>query len=261
MLTPPKPHFPLPFTADPATADDKNNNTFFYAPCEEHIITVKFMQHVCRRLRFPIRTLSTACLYYHTFWAKRAGDSTNPSDIALTAILLASKTQETYKRIREILQAALIESEPEFAGQAVEIREETRAAVVKLEESLLECIDYKFGERMCLFRQLVVIGSVQLRNGRETMRRAWEVMVMLHGHPIVLACPGAYLVLACIMHTRASMNKDTHKELKYIESMRMNRRIVDRLVSHISAALAKAEASKLDNNNKQQPDRMPRSHA
>lgn len=221
MLVPPSPAFAV------VELDTK------VLPNEEHVNTVQFLQRVCRRLRFPIRTLSTACSFYHLYYQHNNNNSNNganPSDIALTAILLAAKTEETYKRIREILQAALVVSNPEFEGKQVDIHEETREAVVKLEETLLECIGFKFNTRLCLFKQLVLIGSVKLRNGRETMRKAWESLVYLHCYPVVISFPGAYLAIACILHARVSMKKDTKKEYDYVEETGMEKHIVESII-------------------------------
>ena len=228
MLVPPSPSFALLNTKE--------------SPNEEHVSTVQFLQQVCRRLRFPIRTLSTACSFYHLYYNhhKHADiNGANPSDIALTAILLAAKTEETYKRIREILQAALVVSNPEFEGKPVDIHEETRVAVVKLEETLLECIEFKFNTRLCLFKQLVLIGSVKLRNGRETMRKAWASLVTLHCYPVIICYPGAYLAIACILYARTCMKKDIKKELEYMEEMAMDKQIVETIISIISLYVTK----------------------
>lgn len=42
-------------------------------------------------------------------------------DIALTALLVASKAEETFKKIRAILSAAFIELNPSFAGSDVDV--------------------------------------------------------------------------------------------------------------------------------------------
>ena len=45
-----------------------------------------------------------------------------PLDIALTAVLVACKAEETYKKIRQILAAAFVILHPEFRGSEIDIK-------------------------------------------------------------------------------------------------------------------------------------------
>lgn len=60
-----------------------------------------------------------------------AGAPLTRQDIALTAILVASKAEETYKKIRQILAAAFLVLNPSFAGTDLDVKVSC-AALVRL---------------------------------------------------------------------------------------------------------------------------------
>ena len=74
----------------------------------------------------PLRTVATAQTYFHVFFHEQTHlegreQRYPPMDIALTALLVASKAEETFKKIRAILSAAFIELNPSFAGSDVDV--------------------------------------------------------------------------------------------------------------------------------------------
>lgn len=70
----------------------------------------------------PLRTIATSQLYFHLFFTRHSMKSVPPLDIALTSVLVASKAEETYKKIRQILAAAFLILNPEFKGSEVDIK-------------------------------------------------------------------------------------------------------------------------------------------
>lgn len=49
----------------------------------------------------------TAQFYFHVFFMRHSMDDYPAMDVALTALLVACKAEETYKRIHAILEAAM----------------------------------------------------------------------------------------------------------------------------------------------------------
>lgn len=62
---------------------------------------------------------------------------------------MASKAEETYKKIRQILAAAFLVLNPEFTGSDLDVKivEDHRIRVTQYEHTLLEVIDYNFAVR------------------------------------------------------------------------------------------------------------------
>lgn len=227
MMVPPKVEFVTPpLKSSSAAFSHKHHHT-----------GALFIRQVCHKLHFPIRTITTAQQYFHLFYSSHSlNDYPTPTDIALTSVLLACKTQETYKRIKDILSAAFLVANPDFSpDRPVEVGEEVRQSVVQYEEIMLNCIDFKFHHRLCPFKILVGVGGGVLRNDLNTMKLAWGLLQTLHLSPMILSYPGVYLAMACIIKARCSKSKDTKREYDYLNKMNMSRDIVDSIIKdHLS---------------------------
>lgn len=106
-----------------------------YRVAWEEIKLVKGAMEITNQFYSPLRTVATAQAYFHVFFyeqQQRQGDAGfgggeskrcqyPPMDIALTALLVASKAEETYKKIRAILSAAFLELNPSFSGTDVDV--------------------------------------------------------------------------------------------------------------------------------------------
>lgn len=89
-------------------------------------------------------------------------------------MLVASKAEETYKKIRQILAAAFKILNPDFAGtdDEVKIVEQHRRRVIQYEQQMLEAIQFNF--------LAPHIGCVLVQIGKtlgvdvDVMRAAWK---------------------------------------------------------------------------------------
>lgn len=70
----------------------------------------------------PLRTIATGQLYFHLFFARHSMAKYPPLDIALTAVIVASKAEETFKKIRQILTAAFLILNPQFKGTEIDVK-------------------------------------------------------------------------------------------------------------------------------------------
>lgn len=205
----------------------------------------QFIEQVCRKLRFPIRTTATAQAFYHRYCAHEHGDTVDgdgeeeeedgtPTDIALTAILVAAKAEETYRRIRDILTAAFLLDHPEWPeGQPVEISEEARRGVVRYEEAMLQAINYQFA-RVSPYNVLVGMARGELGNrDARVLRHAWSTMQSLHLTPAILVYPVAYLALACIIGARMHYRKDCGREWDYVDRLGLSVALLEHIMHHL----------------------------
>lgn len=88
--------------------------------------------------------MATSLLYFHLFFHHHSPSDYPPMDMALTVILVASKAEETYKKIRHILTAAYLLLNPSFLGGEVRIDEVHRLSVTRYEHVLLGTIGFNF---------------------------------------------------------------------------------------------------------------------
>merc|ERR1719323_293851 len=64
----------------------------------------KFIQAVCHQLRLPYNTAATACTYFHKFYTRRSFKVHGKFDIAAACLYLAAKSEETRKRVKDIME-------------------------------------------------------------------------------------------------------------------------------------------------------------
>ena len=147
----------------------------------------------------PFRTMASAQLYFHLFFTKYAMNEYPHMDIALTALLVASKAEETYKKIRQILAAAFLTLNPTFSGTDLDVKivEEHRARVTQYEHTLLEAIEFNFAIRHAhevLARLCKTLGIVE-----KVALEAFEFCQQCYRTPMILCFPPEHIVLAGIL--------------------------------------------------------------
>lgn len=191
----------------------------------------KFIMRVASFMEFPCRTMSTAVHLLFAFYSVHSlRDFPVPNDIALTAIFLACKIEETFKKIKDILEAAFRVSNPQHMGE-VEIPEELRMRVVMYEDEMLQAIEYNFN-RPCPFYVLArVCRTLKLK--QDTMLLAWDTLLKLHLEPLVSEYPLAYLCVACIISARLSMGKDVEHERDLAGRLGLRHDTLEALVQRI----------------------------
>lgn len=68
-----------------------------------------------------MRTVCTAQLYFHLFYMKHSMNDFSHMDIALTSVLVASKAEETYKKIHQVIDAAMQVLSPNLKTVEVDV--------------------------------------------------------------------------------------------------------------------------------------------
>ncbi|PJF18095.1 hypothetical protein PSACC_02093 [Paramicrosporidium saccamoebae] len=174
-----------------------------------------FIAKVARRLNFPYRTIASAQLYFHLFFSLHPHTDYPSMDIALTTLLVASKAEETFQRIQQILVAAYRTLNPQAEGK-VRIIEEHRVRVTQYEHLVLEAIDYNFAVRHA-HEVLARIGA-ELDLTSESMSSAFRFCKDCYYTPIVLCYPPEFIAAAAIIWMRTAEGSKT-EEMRVLEKL------------------------------------------
>lgn len=122
---------------------------------------------------------------------------------------MASKAEETYKRIRQILSAAFLLLHPDYSGDESEVRiaEDHRLRVTQYEHLVLEAAGYNFAIRHAHEVLLELAGEWRLvgpvEKAVEMVRifeAAFGVVRQVYWTPVVLCYPPEHIALAALMH-------------------------------------------------------------
>ncbi|KAG0149695.1 hypothetical protein CROQUDRAFT_653249 [Cronartium quercuum f. sp. fusiforme G11] len=166
-----------------------------------------FMDKVGTRLGFPRRTIASAQLLYHRFHLFFPFGSFNPHDVSISALMLASKMEDTLKKLREIQMTAWVvrniqdggsgQSEPEPATIEAE-----KGKLVGIERLLLETVCFDFGSgRLAggkdLFGYVVAIGR-HLKASTTLIHLGFRLAVDSYRTLVALTYPPHVIALACL---------------------------------------------------------------
>lgn len=104
-------------------------------------LTLTFLHGLVRHLKFPFRTLSAAMVYYQRYYLFNAFSAATCTDVALAALFVASKNEDTIKKLRDIVYAAhtLRGTTP-----LSDVVEENRKSVLHIEKQMLETVGFDF---------------------------------------------------------------------------------------------------------------------
>ncbi|GJN88349.1 hypothetical protein Rhopal_001314-T1 [Rhodotorula paludigena] len=108
-----------------------------------------FIERVANRLGFPRRTIATAQDLYHRFHLHFALNEFAYQDVSLSALLVASKLEDTLKKLREIQIAAwqvtnLLEGGNGMGEGDVAVQEAHRPHLIGIERLILQTICFNF---------------------------------------------------------------------------------------------------------------------
>jgi cyclin T len=68
--------------------------------------TVRFIEETCRLLKLPRVAVATATVFFHRFYAKHSFQVHDRFEVAVAAIILAAKTEESPKKVNVVLEEA-----------------------------------------------------------------------------------------------------------------------------------------------------------
>ncbi|KAH9814727.1 cyclin-like protein [Melampsora americana] len=166
-----------------------------------------FMDKVGTRLGFPRRTIASAQLLYHRFHLFFPFSSFNPHEVSISSLMLASKMEDTLKKLRDIQMIAWLvrniqeggtgQGEPEMS-----LIESERGKLVGIERLLLETVCFDFGSGKCggskdAFGYVIAIGR-HLRSPQSLLHLAFRLTVDSYRTLVGLTYPPHIIALACL---------------------------------------------------------------
>ena len=133
---------PVPASSASATAGDDRIATEWDKACRSR--GCEFTFSFGTLLRLPLRTIASACVFFHRFYLRHSFHLFDCTDVSVAALFLAGKTEDTPRRIADVVvqlvqfrENRLIEVEgPEF----VEIRKK----IFDNEAAILCAIEFNF---------------------------------------------------------------------------------------------------------------------
>ena len=169
-----------------------------------------WIDNVRRALQLPIRTYTTACVYYHRFRLAHPGSLNGLeyggsawADACAASLLTACKVEDTLKKSRDVLAAAynLKASAHDQLGSDDAVFEAQSRAVIGLERLVLEAGGFDFRSRYP-HRLLVKIAKT-MPEGEDDERKkvaqiAWTILTDLHRTFAPLKQTSATLALASL---------------------------------------------------------------
>lgn len=163
---------------------------------------VTWLDNVRRALQLPIKTYTTACVYYHKFRLMHPTSEYSWSDAAAASLLTSCKNEDTLKKSKDILAAAYNlkqSSSHEQVGADDPMFDLPSRAVVGVERLVLESGAFDFRSRAP--HQVLVKISKSLPPSddlKSVAQLAWTIMTDLHRTFAPLKQTSATLSLASL---------------------------------------------------------------
>ncbi|KAI8149695.1 cyclin-like protein [Fennellomyces sp. T-0311] len=162
----------------------------------------KFIQQVGKKLGFPQATISTAQALYHRFYLYYSIREYSPQDISVTCIFVASKIEETIKKLKDIYVAVHSVRYPDSKELDPEqVSEERRRRVIGYEKLLLETLCFDFQQRHpyeYVVKFVKWIQAFQTLDGKRLAQRAYLLAVDSYRTPLCVEYPAHTIAAGCI---------------------------------------------------------------
>ncbi|KAM3423568.1 hypothetical protein BST61_g994 [Cercospora zeina] len=176
---------------------------------------VTWLDNVRRALQLPVKTFTTAVVYYHKFRLAHPKEDYQWVDAAAASLLTSCKNEDTLKKSRDILAAAYNMKHPnahEQVGADDPMFEVQSRMVIGMERLILESGGFDFRSR-APHHTLVKIGKSlpQSPDLKEVSRLAWTVLTDLHRTFAPLKQTSSTLALASLelaAHFTAAKSED-----------------------------------------------------
>ncbi|KAI8582453.1 hypothetical protein K450DRAFT_227251 [Umbelopsis ramanniana AG] len=172
---------------------------------KEHSIrhaSCSFIQQVGKKLGFPQTTISTAQALYHRFYLFYSVRDYPPQDISITAIFVASKIEETIKKLRDIFVVIHSVRHPDSKELDPEqVSEDRRKRIIGYEKVMLEtlCFDFQIRHPYEIMVKFVkYIHAHQSIDGRVLARRAYMLLTDSYKTPLCLEYPAHSIAAGAI---------------------------------------------------------------
>ncbi|KAK9367635.1 cyclin-like protein [Lipomyces kononenkoae] len=165
-------------------------------------------------LRFPIRTMGTAMIIFQRFYLFNSmQDFPSTLDTALACLFVASKTEDTLKKLKEILVASYYIKHPGGPDISMDspVIEDQRRRLISLERHVLETISFDF--RVKHPQPYIVKFAKRLRCPVSMAETAWQIaldsyrtILPLKSTPHAIAL-GCLYIAACLLEVDISVIK------------------------------------------------------
>jgi len=166
-----------------------------------------FIDKIGSRLGFPRRTIASALLLYHRFHLFFPFSDFNLHDVSIASVWLASKLEDTLKKLREIQLAAWLVRNIQEGGNGlgepeVSILEAERHRLSGIERLLLESVCFDFGSGKPaggrdVFGYLIGIGR-RLGLSRNHIQLSFRLAIDSHRTLVGLTYPPHLISLSCL---------------------------------------------------------------
>ncbi|ODQ58760.1 hypothetical protein WICANDRAFT_17597, partial [Wickerhamomyces anomalus NRRL Y-366-8] len=191
-----------------------------------------FLMKICVSLKFPTKTLETAMIYYQRYFLFNKFDIAIYYDIAITSIFIASKNEDTIKKLRDIL---LVSNQIRNTFLNQDQLELYRKKILSLEFKLLETISFDF--RLFHVEDFLIKISKSLKIPKDIGYLAWLIAYDSYQTEIALKVPPQTIAIACISLATKLKDFETtiRSEFYYTSDNSVNEALLDLLGLYINS--------------------------
>ncbi|KAI8069819.1 cyclin-like protein [Gilbertella persicaria] len=157
----------------------------------------KFIQDVGKKLGFPQKTISTSQALYHRFYLYYSIRDYSPQDISVTCIFVASKIEDTIKKLKDIFVAVHSVRHPDSKELDPEnVSEDRRRKIINYEKLLLETLCFDFQLRHPYEYVIKFIKWVQ--DSKKLAKKAYQLAVDSYKTMVCVEYPAHTIAAGCI---------------------------------------------------------------
>lgn len=155
---------------------------------------LNFLCSLTKSLKFPNRTLETAMIYYQKYYLFNTFSTSTNLDVAITSLFIASKNEDTIKKLRDIIVAA---NPLRNVSNANDVVEDTKKAILGMEKKMLETLSFDF--RTYHVEELLIRIAKDLKLSFDLTYLAYLIAFDSFQTEISLKVPPHATALACII--------------------------------------------------------------
>ncbi|GMM32912.1 Ctk2 protein [Saccharomycopsis crataegensis] len=157
-----------------------------------HVLS--FLLSLTRLLKFPSRTLESAMLYYQRYYLFNHFSTSSNIDVAIAALFIASKNEDTIKKLRDIIAIANPLRNAPNTNEAIE---ENKKVILNFEKKMLETISFDF--RTYHIDELLIRIAKDLKLSVDLTYLAYMIAFDSFQTEVSLKTPQHATAIACII--------------------------------------------------------------